>query len=275
GLDSGGIAWPEIPGLQEHIADLVPIEEQNEQGTTPTAEAVNPEGNTEQEQAGSTEELENTDVLPPAQQPDLMGVNISRLSVRERVLLDPVGNTLSILVLIGMLLSIVGIAARWRTGPGREAVQHLHGYHLILILLGIGVAAYLTFVESTDTLAVCGPVGDCNTVQQSGYALLFGLLPVGVLGLVGYTGLLIAWSIARSGRGQSASFATIGFFALALLGTLFSIYLTFLEPFVIGATCMWCLSSAVIMTALAVLSTDPARSAFQAWRSQEGGTKAG
>ncbi|MGD8632893.1 MAG: vitamin K epoxide reductase family protein [Anaerolineales bacterium] len=275
GLDSGGIAWPEIPGLQEHIADLVPIEEQNEQGTTPTAEAVNPEGNTEQEQAGSTEELENTDVLPPAQQPDLMGVNISRLSVRERVLLDPVGNTLSILVLIGMLLSIVGIAARWRTGPGREAVQHLHGYHLILILLGIGVAAYLTFVESTDTLAVCGPVGDCNTVQQSGYALLFGLLPVGVLGLVGYTGLLIAWSIARSGRGQSASFATIGFFALALLGTLFSIYLTFLEPFVIGATCMWCLSSAVIMTALTILSTDPARSAFQAWRSQEGGTKAG
>jgi uncharacterized membrane protein len=37
---------------------------------------------------------------------------------------------------------------------------------------------------------------------------------------------------------------------LAFLGTLFSIYLTFLEPFVIGATCMWCLSSAALMLAL-------------------------
>ena len=35
----------------------------------------------------------------------------------------------------------------------------------------------------------------------------------------------------------------------------FSIYLTFLEPFVIGATCLWCLSSAVIMTLLYLLTT--------------------
>ena len=38
-------------------------------------------------------------------------------------------------------------------------------------------------------------------------------------------------------------------------GVLFSIYLTFLEPFVIGATCAWCLSSAVIMTLLLLLVT--------------------
>jgi uncharacterized membrane protein len=44
--------------------------------------------------------------------------------------------------------------------------------------------------------------------------------------------------------------ATLGIWAAALLGTLFSVYLTFLEPFVIGATCAWCLTSAVVMTLL-------------------------
>jgi uncharacterized membrane protein len=34
----------------------------------------------------------------------------------------------------------------------------------------------------------------------------------------------------------------------ALVGVLFSIYLTYLEPFVIGATCAWCLTSAISMT---------------------------
>jgi len=36
----------------------------------------------------------------------------------------------------------------------------------------------------------------------------------------------------------------------ALVGTVFSMYLTALEPFVIGASCMWCLSSALGMTAV-------------------------
>jgi len=47
-------------------------------------------------------------------------------------------------------------------------------------------------------------------------------------------------------------------FGLAAGGTLFSIYLTFLEPFVIGATCAWCLTSAIIMTALLWLTAGPA-----------------
>ena len=49
---------------------------------------------------------------------------------------------------------------------------------------------------------------------------------------------------------------------VALAGTLFSIYLTVLEPFVIGATCMWCITSAVLMTLLLWAAT-PA--AVEAW----------
>ena len=49
---------------------------------------------------------------------------------------------------------------------------------------------------------------------------------------------------------------------MAAFGVLFSVYLTFLEPFVIGATCAWCLTSAILMTALFWLSLAPARAAL-------------
>ena len=45
-------------------------------------------------------------------------------------------------------------------------------------------------------------------------------------------------------------------------GILFSIYLTFLEPFMIGASCLWCLSSAILMAALMYLSIAPGKMAF-------------
>jgi uncharacterized membrane protein len=60
-------------------------------------------------------------------------------------------------------------------------------------------------------------------------------------------------------------------------GVLFSIYLTFLEPFVIGATCAWCLSSAVIMTLL-LLTTgymSRARAEVRVSEAESGGNHAG
>jgi uncharacterized membrane protein len=104
-------------------------------------------------------------------------------------------------------------------------------------------------------------VGDCNTVQQSEYARLFGVLPIGVLGLLGFAAILAAWGVRRWGPRPLSSWAAIALLAMTGFGTLFSIYLTFLEPFVIGATCMWCLSSAVIMTTLHGLAHAPGRAA--------------
>ena len=66
-----------------------------------------------------------------------------------------------------------------------------------LAIVGLVAAAYLAYVETAAVTAVCGPVGDCNTVQQSAYARLFGVLPIGVLGLAGYAAILGAWLVAR------------------------------------------------------------------------------
>jgi uncharacterized membrane protein len=172
-------------------------------------------------------------------------------SFLDRFLADPVGNSASVVVLVAMLACVVLALAALRRGRARlpRAPQWVVP---ALALLGVGVAAYLSYVELTGTRAVCGPVGDCNTVQQSAYARLMGV-PIGVLGIGGYLAIMAAWAIGVAGREREGAWVVI--WAMALGATLFSAYLTFLEPFVIGATCAWCLSSAVIVTLILVVAT--------------------
>ena len=182
------------------------------------------------------------------------------LTMGERFALDPVGNSLSVAVLVGMLLSVFlagyAILKGIHLSPWPEWVLPM------LVIIGLAIAGYMTYVEMTNTEAVCGPVGDCNTVQQSEYARLFGVLPIGLLGMVGYVGIGIAWMLKIYSTDEPATVGALAVWGLALFGTVFSIYLTFLEPFVIGATCAWCLSSAIIMTLLLWVSTPLAKQAL-------------
>jgi uncharacterized membrane protein len=171
-----------------------------------------------------------------------------------------------VVTLAGMIVSIFGAALAWRAKPGTHKESPAPTWRWLiplLCLVGIGVAGYLSYVETAQVEAVCGPVGDCNTVQQSEYARLFGVLPIGILGMLGYVLILLAWAVARFGKGKPVIYARLALLGLAALGVLFSIYLTFLEPFVIGATCAWCLTSAIIMTVLLWLSLTPARAAYR------------
>jgi uncharacterized membrane protein len=111
-----------------------------------------------------------------------------------------------------------------------------------LAIVGLLISAYLTWVHYTGVVPVCvGRSGGCETVQTSSYATIFGV-PVAVLGLVGYAGLLFSALL----RGEAGVYLA---FLVALVGTLFSAYLTYLELFVIHALCQWCLASAAIMVA--------------------------
>lgn len=113
---------------------------------------------------------------------------------------------------------------------------------------GLAVALYLAQVEVSKTEAVCGVVGNCNEVQNSEYARLFGILPIGVLGIIGYVLILGTWTVARFSRNDPlVVVARASLLMMVLFGVAFSAYLTFLEPFVIGATCAWCLTSAMLM----------------------------
>jgi len=45
---------------------------------------------------------------------------------------------------------------------------------------------------------------------------------------------------------------------MGLFGVIFSIYLTYLELFIIKAVCIWCLSSAMLIALVLLLAVGPA-----------------
>jgi uncharacterized membrane protein len=117
-----------------------------------------------------------------------------------------------------------------------------------LALAGLAVAGYLTWVHYADLDPVCvGGGGGCERVQASDYAEL-GDVPVALLGLIGYAAILASLLVP----GDAGRFAGA---LLALAGFGFSAWLTYVELFEIDAICQWCVASAVIMTALALLTS--------------------
>jgi uncharacterized membrane protein len=118
----------------------------------------------------------------------------------------------------------------------------------LIALVGIGVATYITIVDSGGGAPAClAGGGGCETVASSSYSHLAGV-NVSVFGIVGYV-LLLGAALARGDPGRFAGFA------MALVGFGFSAYLTYLELFVIHAICQWCVGSAVLMTVLLALNT--------------------
>jgi uncharacterized membrane protein len=217
GLNSGGIDWPAIEGLQDHVQ---------------------------------------------AQFPAIKETSSPQSSIMESMLAaflrDPLANSISVATLIFMLVSVVLVGNKFLNAEDYAQSRWPTWAVALLAIIGIGVAAYLTFIETTHQQAICGPIGNCNSVQQSPYARLFGFLPVGVLGVIGYAMILIAWLVQKFTSERIHNFASIAIWAMSWFGILFSIYLTFLEAFVIGSTCVWCISSALLMTFILWSSTGPA-----------------
>ncbi|MEA2008929.1 MAG: vitamin K epoxide reductase family protein [Chloroflexota bacterium] len=190
-------------------------------------------------------------------------------TVKGKFQQDIAGNSLSVVVLLGMIASLVILGMNFDKRPTSNLASQYQWLIPVLAVIGLGIAGYMSFVEATQTEAVCGPVGHCNEVQQSSYATLFGFLPVGFLGLGGGVIILLTWILQNYGPEKWRQLTSTALWGLTLFGTLFSIYLTFLEPFVIGASCLWCLSSAVIMTLLLWLSTNNAKHVWSKENLQE------
>jgi uncharacterized membrane protein len=115
---------------------------------------------------------------------------------------------------------------------------------VVACLVGIGIAAYLTYVHYSHTAPVC-TTGGCEKVQKSKYAELAGL-PVALLGLITYVFLLGA----AFRRGLDAAFAGV---VVALIGVGFSGYLLWAQLGPIGAICQWCLGNDLTISAVAAL----------------------
>jgi len=111
-------------------------------------------------------------------------------------------------------------------------------------VVGIVIAAYLTYVHYTHTSPVC-TTGGCEKVQKSKYAELAGVA-VALLGLITYVTLLGLAFV----RGLNA--ATAGVF-VAAVGVVFSGYLLWAQLGPIDAICQWCVANDVVVAVLASL----------------------
>ena len=116
----------------------------------------------------------------------------------------------------------------------------------ILALVGIGVTGYLVWERYHGNAPVCALGGGCLTVQRSEWATVAGI-PVAIMGLLAYIGMLVCALVPRQ-------IAALGSLFLSLLGVMLSGYLTYLELFSIHAVCEYCVTSAIVVTLLLVVS---------------------
>jgi len=126
-----------------------------------------------------------------------------------------------------------------------------------LAAIAVIVSAYLTWVHYSGQLALCIGVGGCEAVQASRFAVV-GPVPVAVIGLGGSLALLTVglWRLSSDTPEWTATAA----FGLSLAATLYVAYLTYLELFVIGAVCSWCVSVAIAVVGVFVLTVLELRS---------------
>jgi uncharacterized membrane protein len=113
-------------------------------------------------------------------------------------------------------------------------------------VLGLAIAGYLTYVHYAGVSPVCEIAHGCERVQSSRWSEVAGV-PVALLGLIGYAGILAALFVP----GETGLMAAAG---QAVVGAGFSAYLTYREVFTIDAICIWCVASALLMATLAVLT---------------------
>lgn len=124
---------------------------------------------------------------------------------------------------------------------------------LIATLLGLMDAGYLSIVKLMNAAPYCTPgLGDCLTVSLSQWAYLAGI-PIAYLGFLTYAAILFLVLFGKKIKFLEPHLPYLMFF-ISLIGFLFSIYLTYIEAFVLHAFCQWCVLSAILMTVIFVTS---------------------
>lgn len=134
-------------------------------------------------------------------------------------------------------------------GSGASGVSRRELIAAVVALVGLVDALYLTAEHLSGRSVRCVVVSGCDAVLSSGYATIYGNVPLAALGAFSY---FVVFSLAvlaafgyRSVRGPLA--------ALVALMFAYTLWLLYVQGFVLGAFCTYCLISAAVTTALAAL----------------------
>ena len=118
----------------------------------------------------------------------------------------------------------------------------------LLSLLGIADALYLTIEHVTGQSVKCTIISGCSEVLSSPYAVVAGF-PLAAIGAAAYFTVFSLATLAAFGYRAAGTLLT------PLIAAMFfvSLWLIYLQAFVIREFCQYCLLSAAITTALLVV----------------------
>ena len=126
----------------------------------------------------------------------------------------------------------------------------------IVSLIGLADSIYLTVEHVSGRSVICTIVAGCSEVLSSPYAVVAGV-PLALIGAAAYFSVFSLATLAAFGYRVAGKLLTV----LVLLMFLVSLWLIYLQAFVIHAFCQFCLLSAAVTTALAVIVLFARRSA--------------
>lgn len=134
-----------------------------------------------------------------------------------------------------------GGAAGWR-GAWRDAAA------ACVALVGVVDSVYLTVEHMSGRSVRCVVVSGCDAVLSSSYATVGGSIPLAAAGALAY---FLAFSLATlAAFGYGVRGALAGLVALMFA---FTLWLLYVQAFVLRAFCTYCLLSAAVTTTLALL----------------------
>lgn len=123
----------------------------------------------------------------------------------------------------------------------RKALQII----VILALVGMALDAFLTFNKITLSRIGCPVGGGCDIVSNSPYSEFFGI-PVSIFGFGAFMFFMVAALLAINEKiaARTALQLIIAFSAFGLAIVAWFIYLMY---FVIGAICLYCMASHIML----------------------------
>lgn len=123
---------------------------------------------------------------------------------------------------------------------------------VVAAVIGFIDSIYLTWIKVADSAISCSGIGDCESVNSSRYAEISGI-PIALFGAGAFLVLLALLLLETRFREQAPNLR-LGVFGIALAGTLYSAYLTYIEVAVLQAICPFCVLSALMLTGLLIVS---------------------
>ncbi len=136
----------------------------------------------------------------------------------------------------------------------------------VLAFLALPVTGYLTYMhyapEASDFCTINETI-NCDIVNKSQWSYLdlgFAEIPVAIMGFMTYLvlfivpiGLIANWPFQKIHKIFRRGVVIMLLRWLAVVGTLFSLYLTYIEAFVLHAWCVFCVAQQILILAIAVL----------------------